>query len=166
MTTRHARISSDLGELTLVADRHSLVGVYFPHHWNRPAEGTFGPLVDAAGDALLGEAAAQLRDYLAGHRTSFDLPTALAGDTFRQRVWAMLADIRYGEMVTYGDLAVRLGDKALAQRVGQAVGRNPLSIVVPCHRVVGAGGKLTGYAGGIKRKRSLLELERASVRLF
>jgi methylated-DNA-[protein]-cysteine S-methyltransferase len=81
------------------------------------------------------------------------------GDDFQQRVWAILREIPYGTTTTYGAIAGRLGDKALAQRVGQAVGRNPLSIVVPCHRVVGSNGWLTGYAGGLERKRRLLDLE-------
>jgi methylated-DNA-[protein]-cysteine S-methyltransferase len=90
---------------------------------------------------------------------AFDLPLAVDGDEFQRRVWAMLDEIPFGETTTYGELAERLGDKALAQRVGQAVGHNPLSIVVPCHRVVGKDGKLTGYAGGLKRKQFLLDLE-------
>jgi methylated-DNA-[protein]-cysteine S-methyltransferase len=112
-----------------------------------------------ANDALLRLAAAQLHQYLAGERTSFDLPTATSGDPFQERVWRLLRDIPRGETVTYGELAVQLGDKSLAQSVGQAVGRNPLSVIVPCHRVVGADGRLTGYAGGLKRKQFLLDLE-------
>jgi methylated-DNA-[protein]-cysteine S-methyltransferase len=115
--------------------------------------------VEAGSDPLFTEAAAQLDGYLAGRRTAFDIPTALAGDEFQQRVWALLTDIPYGATTTYGTLATRLGDSALAQEVGQAVGRNPLPVIVPCHRVVGKDGKLTGYAGGIARKRFLLELE-------
>lgn len=159
MTTRHTRIESALGELTLVADGDTLAGLYFPHHWYRPSEDTLGRLVDAGSDPLFAEAAAQLDAYLAGRRTSFDIPIALAGDEFQQRVWALLTGIAYGETTTYGSLAAKLGDPTLAQRVGQAVGRNPLSVIVPCHRVVGKDGKLTGYAGGIARKRFLLALE-------
>ena len=159
MTTRYTRIESALGELTLVADGDTLVGLYFPHHWYRPSEDTLGRLVDAGSDPLFAEAAAQLDAYLAGRRTSFDIPIALAGDEFQQRVWALLTGIAYGETTTYGSLAAKLGDPTLAQKVGQAVGRNPLSVIVPCHRVVGKDGKLTGYAGGIARKRFLLALE-------
>jgi methylated-DNA-[protein]-cysteine S-methyltransferase len=159
MTTRHTRIESALGELTLVADGDRLVGLYFPHHWYRPSEDTFGRFVEAGSDPLLTEAAAQLDGYLAGRRTTFDIPTALAGDAFQQGVWALLTEIPYGATTTYGTLAAKLGDPALAQKVGQAVGRNPLPVIVPCHRVVGKDGKLTGYAGGIARKRFLLELE-------
>jgi methylated-DNA-[protein]-cysteine S-methyltransferase len=159
MTTRYTRIESALGELTLVADGDTLVGLYFPHHWYRPSEDTLGRFVDAGSDPLFAEAAAQLDAYLAGRRTSFDIPIALAGDEFQQRVWALLTGIAYGETTTYGALAAKLGDPMLAQKVGQAVGRNPLSVIVPCHRVVGKDGKLTGYAGGIARKRFLLALE-------
>ncbi len=94
-----------------------------------------------------------------GERTLFDLPIALAGDPRQRRVWDLLPDIGYGETATYGELAAKLADGTTAYEVGQAVGRNPLSIVVPCHRVVGKNGALTGYAGGLKRKRFLLDLE-------
>jgi methylated-DNA-[protein]-cysteine S-methyltransferase len=121
----------------------------------------FGSRVAAASDPLLTAAARQIEEYLAGERVEFDLPTDAAGDDFQLRVWALLAEIPYGETVTYGDLAERCGDRRLARDVGQAVGSNPLSMIVPCHRVVGKDGKLTGYAGGLDRKRSLLELEGA-----
>ena len=159
MNTRHSVIDSALGELTVVADGDALTGVYFRHHWHRPARDTFGPLVDAKSDVLIAEAAAQLTAYLAGDRADFDLPTTLHGDERQHRVWKLLTTIPYGDTVTYGELAAALADGTTAQEVGQAVGRNPLSIVVPCHRVIGSNGQLTGYAGGLKRKQFLLELE-------
>ena len=159
MTTRHAVIDSPLGELTLVADGDALTGLYFRHHWYRPAADTFGPCVDAQSDDLFVEARAQLSDYLAGDRTDFDLPIRPQGDEAQGRVWDLLTTIPYGDTVTYGELAAALADGTTAQEVGQAVGRNPLSIIVPCHRVVAKTGKLTGYAGGLKRKQFLLELE-------
>jgi methylated-DNA-[protein]-cysteine S-methyltransferase len=159
MTTRHAVIDSALGALTLVADDDMLTGVYFQHHWYRPPAETFGPRVDAESDDLLARAQTQLTDYLAGLRTDFDLPIKLDGDPAQRRVWDLLATIPYGDTVTYGELAATLADGTTAQEVGQAVGRNPLSIVVPCHRVVGRNGQLTGYAGGLERKQFLLELE-------
>jgi methylated-DNA-[protein]-cysteine S-methyltransferase len=162
MNTRHAVIDSPLGELTLVADDDALTGVYFRHHWHRPAEDTFGPRVDAESDAVLARAAAQLTDYLAGDRHGFDLPVRQHGDEAQHRVWNLLTTIPYGETVTYGELAAALADGTTAQEVGQAVGRNPLSVIVPCHRVVGRNGQLTGYAGGLKRKQFLLELEEPS----
>jgi methylated-DNA-[protein]-cysteine S-methyltransferase len=159
MYTRHAVVSTPLGELTLVASDDSVTGLYFPHHWYLPPEDSIGPGVDAHSDELLERAWTQLLEYLSSDRTSFDLPIATNGNPFQERVWAMLNEIPFGETTTYGDLAERLGDKSLAQLVGQAVGHNPISIIVPCHRVIGRNGKLTGYAGGLERKRSLLELE-------
>lgn len=159
MDTRHAVIDSPLGELTLVADDDLLIGVYFRHHWYRPSVDTFGPRVDAKQDDLLADAQAQLNDYLAGNRSDFDLPTELRGDDMQQRIWNRLATIPNGQTITYGELAAELADGSTAQEVGAAVGRNPLSIVIPCHRVVGKNGKLTGYAGGLERKKFLLELE-------
>ncbi|MGX9792282.1 methylated-DNA--[protein]-cysteine S-methyltransferase [Mycobacterium sp. MMS18-G62] len=159
MNTRHAVIDSPLGELTLVADGETLTGLYFRHQWYRPSRDTFGARVDADSDALLAKAKAQVTDYFAGARNDFDLPIRLRGDDAQRRVWQLLATIPYGETVTYGELATTLADGTTAQEVGQAVGRNPLCIVVPCHRVVGKQGQLTGYAGGLKRKQFLLELE-------
>jgi methylated-DNA-[protein]-cysteine S-methyltransferase len=170
MNTRHAVIDSPLGELTLVADGAELIGLYFRHHWYRPAADTFGPRVDAESDALLAGARDELSDYLTGARTEFDVPTGLRGGELQRRVWDRLTTIPYGETITYGELAAELNDGSTAQEVGAAVGRNPLSIVVPCHRVVGKNGKLTGYAGGLERKKFLLDLEepaeRREARLF
>ena len=162
MNTRHAVIDSRLGELTLVADGDALTGLYFRHHWYRPAEETFGPRVDADSDALLAKARTQLIDYLAGRTQGFSLPTRLNGNAAQQRVWQLLSSVPYGETVTYGELAAALADGTTAQAVGQAVGRNPVCVVVPCHRVVGRNGQLTGYAGGLNRKQLLLELEEPS----
>jgi methylated-DNA-[protein]-cysteine S-methyltransferase len=159
MSVRHTRLGTALGELTLVADGTALTGVYFPHHWYRPAEESFGRYGPAAEDPLFRAAAEQLAEYLAGMRQSFDLPLGAWGDEFQQRVWALVREIPYGHTRSYGDLAAELGDGALPKEVGQAVGRNPLSVIVPCHRVVGRHGQLTGYAGGLKRKRFLLQLE-------
>ncbi len=159
MWTRHAIVGTRLGEITIAASDDAIVGLYFPQHWYLPPEGSLGPRVDAGDDVLLETARAQLEEYLDGTRTSFELPIATAGSPFQERVWAMLREIPFGETTTYGDLAEELGDKALAQMVGQAVGHNPISIIIPCHRVVGSTGKLTGYAGGLERKQLLLELE-------
>lgn len=159
MAAQHARIATGLGELTLVSDGQALTGLYFPHHWYPPKPDQIGPLVDAATDPLFAALATQLDDFLAGERTDFDVPVRTRGDEFQEQVWALLAQIPYGSTSTYGMLAEQLGNRALAQRVGQAVGHNPVSVIVPCHRVVGSTGKLTGYAGGLDRKRQLLELE-------
>ena len=105
---------------------------------------------------------AQLVEYFAGERTSFDLPLAPTGSDFQQKVWAALRTIPYGDTWSYGRLAEAIGQPGAARAVGLANGRNPISIVVPCHRVVGSSGKLTGYAGGVERKAFLLDLERGS----
>jgi methylated-DNA-[protein]-cysteine S-methyltransferase len=163
MPRRHATLPTSLGDLLVVADDDGLAGVYFPSHWHPPSVDALGVEVDPMADALFVRLNQELHEYLDGDRTDFDLPTAPKGDAFEEAVWAMLREIPYGDTTTYGDLAERLGDRNLARRVGYAVGHNPLSILVPCHRVVGAGGSLTGYAAGLERKRFLLELEGASV---
>ncbi len=170
MQTRHTMIDSPLGELTLAADGDALTGLYFPHHWPGPTADVLGRYLEAGSDVMFGHAAAQLHEYLTGKRTQFDLPIALVGDQRQGRVWELLLDIDYGETTTYGELAAELADGTTAYEVGQAVGRNPLGIIVPCHRVVGKNGALNGYAGGLKRKRFLLDLEApvpaAASRLF
>lgn len=113
----------------------------------------------AARDPLLAQAADELRQYLAGARQEFDVPISTAGDPLSEEVWQRLLEIPYGETTTYGAIAAALGRRELAQRVGQCVGHNPISIIIPCHRVLGADGSLTGYAGGLDRKRALLDLE-------
>lgn len=158
---RHSQVQTCIGELTVVAQDDALAAIYFPDHWHLPAGTDHGPRVDPAGDPVLARAVAQLTEYLAGERREFDLPLAPAGDEFSQRVWNRLQRIGFGERLTYGEIAEELGNIGLARRVGQSVGRNPLSIVIPCHRVVGKDGSLTGYAGGLDRKRFLLELETA-----
>lgn len=164
MSIRHATITSpqiaeQIGEVTIVADRDAITGIYFPGHWTKPDRSAFGAQTDAGTDPVIAAAATQLAEYLTGERTGFDLATNASGDEFDLQVWGILLQIPYGETTTYGAIAARMGDRNLAQRVGRAVGHNPLSIVVPCHRVLGAGGALTGYAGGLDRKRFLLELE-------
>ncbi|MFB8348935.1 methylated-DNA--[protein]-cysteine S-methyltransferase [Streptomyces niveus] len=156
---RHAVVETSLGGLTVVASGGAITGLYFPHHWYMPSDASLGRRVDVHEDPLITQAAAQLGEYLDGERTAFDLPTRTNGDAFQERVWAMLREIPFGATTTYGELAERLGNKALAQSVGQAVGHNPISIIVACHRVVGSNGKLTGFAGGLARKQRLLEIE-------
>lgn len=155
MNPRHTIIDSALGELTLVADGAALTGLYFPKHWYPPDPRTIGPRDDAGFD----EARHQIEEYLDGRRTTFDLPIEPRGDDFQQSIWSRLQQIGFGETTTYGAIAEEMGDRSLARRVGGAVGRNPLSMIIPCHRVVGVDGKLTGYAGGLGRKAWLLDLE-------
>ncbi len=157
MTRTHKTIDSPLGKLTLVAADGVLGGLYFPGHWYMPSAEVFG----ARSDDGFEPAERQLAEYFAGERTDFDLASTLAGDDFQRRVWGLIEQIPYGKTTTYGEIARQLGDPAIAREVGAAVGRNPLSVIVPCHRVVGKDGKLTGYAGGLDRKRFLLGLEGA-----
>lgn len=155
MTPTHTTIDSPLGELTLVARDGALSGVYFPGHWYPPDEATLGVRSCSGFE----QAAEQLAEYFAGARASFELSTAAVGDGFQERVWQLIDEIPYGDTTTYGELARELGGGSLARAVGSAVGRNPLSVIVPCHRVIGRDGTLTGYAGGLERKRFLLDLE-------
>jgi methylated-DNA-[protein]-cysteine S-methyltransferase len=155
MTISHTITDSPLGELTLVAHDGVLSGLYFANHTRLPDAASFGPRVNAGFEP----AVEQLGDYFAGKRTQFDLPLAPRGSAFQLQVWNLLRAIPYGETRSYGQLAKQLGNVALAREVGGANARNPLSIVVPCHRVVGADGRLVGYAGGLERKQFLLDLE-------
>ncbi|MET4002222.1 methylated-DNA-[protein]-cysteine S-methyltransferase [Arthrobacter sp. UYCu511] len=156
---QHLIIDSPVGLLTLVENRAGLAGVYMAEHKRRPAWETLGDLVGPPGSPVLCAATEQLGEYFAGSLREFTIPLAPVGSPFQQRVWDALSQIPYGELRTYGALASMLGDPSMAQAVGSANGRNPLSIIVPCHRVVGADGSLVGYAGGLKRKEFLLELE-------
>ncbi|HEY1776199.1 MAG TPA: methylated-DNA--[protein]-cysteine S-methyltransferase [Solirubrobacteraceae bacterium] len=155
MTTTHTIMDSPIGELTLVANEGTLSGVYFPGHWTRPDPASFGERSDLGFEAV----EEQFAEYFAGVRANFELPISRSGDGFQHKVWGLIEQIPYGETTTYGELAKELGDASLARAVGGAVGHNPVSVIVPCHRVVGKGGRLTGYAGGLERKRFLLELE-------
>ena len=158
--TAQATIASPLGPLLLARTAHGLAGAWFEGQAHHP--GT----IDAPqqpGDALLHQAAQQLQAYFAGERDSFDVPLDLQGTAFQRSVWQALLRIDAGTTCTYGDIAAALGQPSAVRAVGGAVGRNPLSVIVPCHRVVGRDGTLTGYAGGMDRKRALLRLERAAV---
>jgi methylated-DNA-[protein]-cysteine S-methyltransferase len=154
-TARHTVLGTQLGDLTIVRRRDRLTGLYFPHHWYRPDPATFGPWADDGFE----DVADQLAEYLAGTRTAFDLPLEPRGTELQLAVWKLIAEIPYGHTTTYGDVARRLGGDVTPQEMGAAVGRNPLCILIPCHRVVGSTGKLTGYAGGLGRKQALLDLE-------
>jgi methylated-DNA-[protein]-cysteine S-methyltransferase len=159
VTTCHTTIESPVGPLTLVARDGALVGLYMLDQRHRPEPATFGERDDDA--EPFAAATRQLGEYFAGTRTEFDLPLAPRGTPFQERVWAALREIPYGETTSYGELAERIGSPGAARAVGLANGRNPIGIVVPCHRVVGSTGALTGYGGGIETKRRLLDAERA-----
>jgi len=143
--------------MLLAASDNQLVGIWFEGQAHLPDLSSCAP---DAGQPVLQQAKAQLLDYFAGQRQQFDLPLNLAtGTTFQQAVWQALLSIPFGATCSYGQLANRIGKPSAVRAVGAAVGRNPLTIIVPCHRVIGASGSLTGYAGGLDRKTALLQLE-------
>jgi methylated-DNA-[protein]-cysteine S-methyltransferase len=152
------RCATPVGELTLVASSAGLRELLWPERPDRPS-------AIEAPSKLLDEAARQLNAYFAGELRRFDLPLDLAGTEFQLRAWRALADIPYGETISYGEQARQLGRPRAARAVGAANGRNPLPIVLPCHRVVGAGGSLVGFGGGLSRKQRLLEHEASVGRL-
>jgi methylated-DNA-[protein]-cysteine S-methyltransferase len=154
-------IASPVGPLMLVARGGALAGLYLneraPARVMAAIDNDGGP--DEADAAVFAEADRQLGEYFDGRRHEFDLPLALGGTPFQRVVWAALLGIGYGETVSYGQLADQIGRPSAARAVGLANGRNPVSIIVPCHRVVGSDGSLTGYGGGLDNKRRLLDLE-------
>ncbi|MFE0098807.1 methylated-DNA--[protein]-cysteine S-methyltransferase [Streptomyces sp. NPDC059009] len=155
MHRHHTLMDSPYGPLTLVATDGTLSGLYMTDQRHRPPEETFGD----RDPAPFGEAIRQLEAYFAGELTDFDLELRLDGTPFQRSVWRRLQQIPYGETRTYGELAEALGKPGASRAVGLANGKNPIGVIVPCHRVVGANGSLTGYGGGLDRKQRLLEFE-------
>jgi methylated-DNA-[protein]-cysteine S-methyltransferase len=154
---RFTYLESPVGPLLLCCDGAVLTGLYMDTP-SLPLRDSGNWMEDASADPLP-QAVRQLREYFAGTRREFDLPLRLEGTSFQQRVWRSLREIRYGETWSYGQLAKRIGNPNASRAVGLANGRNPISILVPCHRVIGADGSLTGYGGGLERKRWLLAHE-------
>jgi methylated-DNA-[protein]-cysteine S-methyltransferase len=155
VTKRYSLLESPIGQLLLAGDGTFVTGIWMQSHrseWKK---------TDAwqRDDAAFAELRAQLSEYFAGGRSVFDVALAPTGTPFQRKVWTALCDIRYGETISYGELARRIGQPTAARAVGLANGSNPLPIVVPCHRVIGADGSLTGFGGGIERKRWLLAHE-------
>ncbi|MFH8973430.1 methylated-DNA--[protein]-cysteine S-methyltransferase [Streptomyces sp. NPDC017890] len=158
---QHTVIDSPYGALTLVAENGALCGLYMTEQRHRPPEETFG--APSSPDASpFAEAEEQLEAYFEGELKDFTLGLALNGTPFQRAVWDQLREIPYGETRTYGELAAALGTPNASRAVGLANGRNPIGIIVPCHRVIGASGSLTGYGGGLERKRRLLDFERGA----
>jgi methylated-DNA-[protein]-cysteine S-methyltransferase len=148
---------SPLGLIILAASDNKLIGVWFDGQRHQPDPSAW-PIAPA--QTVLKQATAQLTEYFAGRRTIFELPLDLSsGSIFQQAVWRALQKIPYGATRSYGALSADIGRPTAVRAVGAAVGRNPFSIIVPCHRVLGSGGALTGYAGGLERKTALLQLE-------
>lgn len=155
----YTHVGSPLGPILLRSDGHSLTGLFMN-------ERTIGEgWIENPAAEPFAQVREQLGEYFAGTRRTFDLPLALRGTTFQRVVWAFLRDIPYGETISYGQLALRIGSPKACRAVGLANGQNPISIVVPCHRVIGSNGKLTGYGGGLPNKRALLDLERGALPL-
>jgi len=155
----YAEVDGPTGPLLLTSDGSALTGLYHRgQKWGREPDDSW--LLDDA--PPLKAAAGQLAAYFAGESGRFDVPVSLGGTAFQRLVWDELRAIPFGETVSYGELARRVGSPKAVRAVGAAVGRNPASIVVPCHRVIGSGGRLTGYAGGLDRKGWLLEHERGA----
>lgn len=157
----HSTMPSPIGELTLLADETGLTGLHMEDRRHPPAEQAW-----RTDEARFRDAKAQIAAYFAGELRVFDLPLAAVGTPFQRRVWDALLRIAYGETISYGELARQLGDAGASRAVGLANGKNPISIIVPCHRVIGAGGALTGYGGGVERKQWLLEHEARPFRLL
>ncbi|UOX91500.1 methylated-DNA--[protein]-cysteine S-methyltransferase [Amycolatopsis sp. FBCC-B4732] len=157
----HSIVDSPCGPLTLVAEGGALCGLYMVEQRHRPDELTFG--THDPGADIFARAETELKEYFAGQRERFELPLAFVGTPFQRSVWAQLREIPYGTTTSYGELADRLGNPGASRAVGLANGKNPIGIIVPCHRVVGSTGSLTGYGGGLERKRYLLDFERGAL---
>lgn len=154
-TLRYRIIESPVGLLTLAGCGSTLMHLRMTDQTHEPDRTGWEP----ADDGIFDDVVTQLDAYFAGTLTEFDLDLELAGTEFQRRVWAALQTIPYGETRSYGEIAEQIGSPGASRAVGLANGRNPISIVVPCHRVIGSTGKLTGYGGGIERKKALLALE-------
>jgi methylated-DNA-[protein]-cysteine S-methyltransferase len=161
---RHATAPTTFGDFTLVGDDEALTAVHYPGA-EVPPEGSWGEPVDLDDHPLLRAAAAQLAEFLLGERIDFDLPLRPTGTDFQRAAWAALLEIPYGETRSYRQQAEVLGRPTAVRAVGAANGRNPIPVVIPCHRVIGSGGAPTGYAGGVDLKVRLLDLESGRARL-
>lgn len=159
MTRFFTTLASPVGKLLLTSDGTALTGLYLEEHGGSPMSAPSASC--SRHEAPFVEAVTQLRAYFAGELESFALPLAGEGTDFQKSVWAALTTIPYGETRSYADIAAQIGKPGAARAVGLANGSNPISIIVPCHRVIGANGTLTGYGGGLERKRWLLEHEGA-----
>jgi methylated-DNA-[protein]-cysteine S-methyltransferase len=162
MTRTYAVLDSPIGPLTAVREGNVLVGL----HFDAPSRPVPAERLGTRRPEAFTDVEEQLAEYFTGQRTAFDLRLHATGNDFQLAVWEQMTRIPYGETRSYGELARALGDRTLSQAVGTACGRNPLPVVIPCHRVVGADGSLVGFGGGLPRKRFLLDLEQRGQRLF
>ena len=164
MSLSYKVMDSPVGKLKMVASEKGLVAILWEN--DKPTRVRLGELVEEPRQKVLVETERQLKEYFAGKRQAFDLPLDMRGTQFQKDVWEALLAIPFGETRSYGELAKKLGSPTASRAVGAANGRNPISIVVPCHRVIGTSGKLTGFAGGLETKARLLELEKSEKKLF
>ena len=153
-------IQSPVGKLTLVANCKSLIAVLLENE--KPGRVNFTEIVETKNNSILTSAEAQIKEYFTGSRTVFDLPIEFQGTEFQKKVWKQLQKIPFGKTLSYSELAKKINSPLSSRAVGAASGKNPLSIICPCHRVIGKSGKLTGFAGGLENKSYLLELEQKS----
>ena len=158
----YAHLETPIGTLLIAGDADSIRLIGFPK--NGKAQKPEADWKESSRGAV-GEAIRQLKEYFAGKRSDFDLPLAPEGTEFQRNVWKRLQEIPYGETISYGELAKRVGNPNASRAVGAANGQNPIPIVIPCHRVIGANGKLTGFGGGLPTKEALLTLEAKQLRL-
>jgi methylated-DNA-[protein]-cysteine S-methyltransferase len=164
MSLSYKFVESPIGNLKLVASEQGLVAILWKK--DRPRRVVLDDLVENAQQPILKETEGELREYFAGKRTQFTVPLEMRGTPFQKQVWEALLGIPYGETRSYGQLATQLGNSRATRAIGAANGRNPIAIIAPCHRVIGFSGKLTGFAGGLKAKAHLLNLEGRDDRLF
>lgn len=157
MAIYHTVFPSIVGKLILIANDHALLAILWEHEKANRVK--IGAGSENKSNPVLEAAKKQLSDYFGGKRKSFDIPLEFIGTPFQKDVWAALKDIPYGKTLSYAQLAKQIGRPSAVRAAAGAIGRNPISIIVPCHRVIGANGKLTGFAGGLKAKETLLKLE-------
>ena len=161
MSLGYKVIDSPVGKLKLIANDKGLVAILWEN--DKPSRVRLGEMVEDQEHPILAETEHQLGDYFAGKRKTFSVPLEMRGTVFQKSVWNALRAIPFGETRSYGQLARQLGNPTATRAVGAANGRNPISILVPCHRVIGSSGKLTGFAGGLKTKARLLDLEQPAM---
>ena len=154
----YTMMNSPVGDITLVADEENLCAIYWQNQ--KPDSRKFPDLEKNDKSRVLRSAALQLSSYFMGRTQKFDIPLRPVGTDFQEKVWRALRSIKYGKTVSYGEIARKIGNPKAVRAVGAAIGKNPLSIIVPCHRVIGSNGKLTGFAGGLETKEFLLNMER------
>ena len=153
----YTEMQSPVGDLTIVSDNENLCAIYWKGQ--EPDKKKFPQLEKNDGDRILKKTVKQLTRYFTGRRVEFDMPLRLEGTDFQKQVWSLLPSVKYGQTASYGDIAKMINRPRAVRAVGSAISKNPISIIIPCHRVIGSNGQLTGFAGGLDTKEYLLNLE-------